>query len=742
MARAPGRGPEGAPLRALLGPGMSDEDDEVEEVLSRARTPGADEPASAAKPEPDAEAEDAEAERVAAAAAAEKAAAEAAERALASIGRDLDDVEQELGDFEAALGGEGAVNPSLLREVRMQLPSLNGNVDQLQAKVDGVASASAEVKARRRQLTEQAAQLSGRVQGVQRLLSAKVAATADSKKAEGNKFFAARDYTTAAACYSEAIAIDKTNPAYFCNRAGCHLNRRDWAEAIADAAEALALDAHYTKAYRTQTQAQLQLKDYAAAVRTVQSVPMGMGDDAVVVKLRQDTQDAIKAAGNAHFKAKEYSEAIAVYSLGIRVDDSNHVLFSNRSACHQARQMWKEALEDGRKAVALEPSFAKGYMHTARAQLQLHAEQEAVATIEAGLGSVSSADAAPLQALLATAKAAAQKSATADAAAEAAVREQMARNTPRPQSAPGGTASPATPAPGTPREGGEAQGAGGAGGDRAAAAVQLKEQGNAIYRSGQYAQALAMYSKAIDMAPEVGAYYGNRAACWSMMQQYPRAVDDCQQALSRDPALAKVRLRMVTALTHLGKLARALEVLQEGVALGGDAAAGCVEKLKALQQVETDLQQGNLAMEKGEFSKARTAFQKVVDGGGVWAEPHFKLGTARFELGNYGEAVKAAKAALAVDQNLLPAYLLRANALHRLGMTEKGIGHLEAAMQLDPDNREIAVRLKGLRRLVAETKRVREGIRRAMAAKQFDDAIKLCDEGLTLDAEVRILQHL
>ena len=45
-----------APLRALLGPGMSDEDDEVEEVLSRARTPGADEPASAAKPEPDAEA--------------------------------------------------------------------------------------------------------------------------------------------------------------------------------------------------------------------------------------------------------------------------------------------------------------------------------------------------------------------------------------------------------------------------------------------------------------------------------------------------------------------------------------------------------------------------------------------------------------------------------------------------------------------------------------------------------------
>ena len=29
-----------------------------------------------------------------------------------------------------------------------------------------------------------------------------------------------------------------------------------------------------------------------------------------------------------------------------------------------------------------------------------------------------------------------------------------------------------------------------------------------------------------------------------------RAVDDCQQALSRDPALAKVRLRMVTVLVE------------------------------------------------------------------------------------------------------------------------------------------------------------------------------------------------
>jgi tetratricopeptide (TPR) repeat protein len=61
------------------------------------------------------------------------------------------------------------------------------------------------------------------------------------------------------------------------------------------------------------------------------------------------------------------------------------------------------------------------------------------------------------------------------------------------------------------------------------------------------------------------------------------------------------------------------------------------------------------------------------------------------------EAVKSAKQALAIDANLLPGYLLRANALHRLGLTEKSITHLQAAMQRDPDNQEIALRLKSLR---------------------------------------------
>jgi DnaJ family protein C protein 7 len=746
----------------------SSDEDEVEEVLSRAHhvasasSSGDDSKLPPAAPmqawedgEAAAAAAAAEEEKVAGPSAAElaeaeaKAAAEAeaaAQQQLASIAQDLRDIDIELADLEGSLSGEGAVQPSLLREVRMQLPSLNGNLDQLQAKTDGVPGPTDAVKAKRRTLTELAAELSGRVIGLDRRVAQKVTLTADAKKAEGNGFFKARDFTTAAACYSEAISIDKGNPAYYCNRAACHLNSKNYAKAVQDANEALLLDAHYAKAYQTRTQAQLQLCEYEDAVRSVQSMPMGMAEDAAMKKLRADTQDAVKAAGNAKFKTKDYAEAVKLYSLAIKVDSTNHVLFSNRSACYQGRAMWKEALKDGQTTISLCASFAKGYLHTARAQLQLHAETEAVETLESGLKSVGSEAAQPLQALLTTARSAAHKAQAVEAERDAAVRSQMEANTLRPTSkyAPETSNQPRTESSvgsDTPAASGATQSSPAPKeGAALAAAAEMKERGNQIYRSGQYSQALALYSKAIELAPEVGAYYGNRAACWSMLQQYPRVIDDCVEALKRDPTLAKVRLRQVSALTSLGKLQQGCDVLEAGLELGGDAAAGCAEQLKKQQAVQAGLRLGNIEMEKGRWSQAMRQFQKVTEGGGNWAEPHLKLGQCRYELRQYAEAVKSAKAALAVDSNLLPAYLLRANALHGLGMTEKGIEHLQSALQRDPDNQEIAVRLKRLRRLVAETKRVREGIRSAMASKQFDEAVSLCGEGMTLDSEDRKLQ--
>ena len=54
---------------------------------------------------------------------------------------------------------------------------------------------------------------------------------------------------------------------------------------------------------------------------------------------RSMSADELKAKGNAAFAAKNYDEAIDFFSQGIALDASNHVLYSNRSACYAGQQV-------------------------------------------------------------------------------------------------------------------------------------------------------------------------------------------------------------------------------------------------------------------------------------------------------------------------------------------------------------------------------------------------------------------
>ena len=72
-------------------------------------------------------------------------------------------------------------------------------------------------------------------------------------------------------------------------------------------------------------------------------------------------EDELKTKGNAAFAAKNYDEAIDFFSLGITIDPNDHVLFSNRSACHAGKQNWAQAVEDADKCISIKPDWGKGY---------------------------------------------------------------------------------------------------------------------------------------------------------------------------------------------------------------------------------------------------------------------------------------------------------------------------------------------------------------------------------------------
>lgn len=65
------------------------------------------------------------------------------------------------------------------------------------------------------------------------------------------------------------------------------------------------------------------------------------------------TADELKAQGNKAFSAKDYDNAIALFSKALELDPQNFVLWSNRSAAKTGKRDWAGALEDAEQVRAI-----------------------------------------------------------------------------------------------------------------------------------------------------------------------------------------------------------------------------------------------------------------------------------------------------------------------------------------------------------------------------------------------------
>ncbi len=68
-----------------------------------------------------------------------------------------------------------------------------------------------------------------------------------------------------------------------------------------------------------------------------------------------------KVQGNSAFAKKDFFAAIQHFSEAIELDPSNHVYYSNRSACFAEMGRFVEAKVDGERCIAINPAFVKGF---------------------------------------------------------------------------------------------------------------------------------------------------------------------------------------------------------------------------------------------------------------------------------------------------------------------------------------------------------------------------------------------
>ncbi|CAH8669646.1 unnamed protein product [Schistosoma haematobium] len=98
-------------------------------------------------------------------------------------------------------------------------------------------------------------------------------------------------------------------------------------------------------------------------------------------------------------------------------------------------------------------------------------------------------------------------------------------------------------------------------------AEALKNQGNQCMKQEKFGEAVACYSKAIELSPYNAVFYCNRAAAHSRLDHHQDAINDCLKALEIDPCYSKAYGRMGIAYSSIGNHAKAVECYRKGLEL-------------------------------------------------------------------------------------------------------------------------------------------------------------------------------
>jgi translocation protein SEC72 len=139
---------------------------------------------------------------------------------------------------------------------------------------------------------------------------------------------------------------------------------------------------------------------------------------------------------------------------------------------------------------------------------------------------------------------------------------------------------------------------------RSAQITKLRDSGNAAYRKSNYAEAIRLYTYAIEMAlsrpgwepvtlarEELAGLYGNRAQAHVGMQAWPEGLCDAKASVDSKPVgNVKAWWRLAKCLAEMSRYAEAKTFLLKGIEIEGRVSDGAKELVQLLEDVEAALQ--------------------------------------------------------------------------------------------------------------------------------------------------------
>uniref|UniRef100_H2YCW9 Stress-induced-phosphoprotein 1 n=1 Tax=Ciona savignyi TaxID=51511 RepID=H2YCW9_CIOSA len=407
----------------------------------------------------------------------------------------------------------------------------------------------------------------------------------------------------------------------------------------------------------------------------------------------QASAEEFKKKGNAALTAGNNEEAINFYTEGIKLDETNHLLYSNRSAAYAKVKKYEESLKDAEKVIKLRPDWGKGYSRKGAALIYLERYQDAKSCYEFGLTKDSQNEG-----LKAGLKDAIKcMSGNGDVPMETdEVPNPATASAPSPAAAPA-SAKPATPPPAENTQPANIQDS-----------LKEKELGNSAYKKKDFEAALEHYDKAFSLDPLNITILTNKAAVYFELSDFEKCREACHKAIEvgRENRIdyklvAKAFCRIGNSYMKEKNYKSAVQFYNKSLTehRTKDVLSKLQQCEKAIAEQERlafinpelslqEKEKGNAFFKEGKFPEALKCYTEAIKRNPEDAKLYSNRAACYMKLAEFQLALKDCDACIAKDPKFIKAHIRKGAALEAMKENSRALDAYQKAMDIDPNNAE------------------------------------------------------
>jgi tetratricopeptide (TPR) repeat protein len=196
-------------------------------------------------------------------------------------------------------------------------------------------------------------------------------------------------------------------------------------------------------------------------------------------------------------------------------------------------------------------------------------------------------------------------------------------------------------------------------------------RGVALASQGQYALALELYAKAVELNPEFAEAWNNRGMALRRCGDLDEALASYDRAIELDASHAEPFINRGSAQAQAGQFTDALRDCNRAVELNPRSAAAHNNLATAYHR-------------QGRFDEAIGQYAIAIELDPNLAEAYYNRGNAYGKLGQYKQAVRDYTRAIQRDPRIKQAYINRALSYAELHQNEAAKRDLLQAIRIDP----------------------------------------------------------